>query len=130
MARQNIGKLKSENEVIFEELKSLMGKVGTYNESFDLAINYLSKLIVEHKKVQEQFEKTGGNVVIKHTNKAGATNYVKNPLYQAIEQMRSDILNYLRDLGLTPTGLKKINQDSFSGKSEESPLTEILKRLM
>lgn len=117
-------------ETIKNDLINLMKMVGTYNKSFDLAISYLARLIKEHAKVQEQFERTGGNVVIPHTNKAGARNLVKNPLYQALETMRADILSYLRDLGLTPTGLKKINQSSFTETKADSPLTEILKRLM
>lgn len=88
-----------------------MKQVDTYNASFMYTINVLSKVLADYDKITEQFEKLGGHVVIKHTNKGGSTNIVKNPLYLAIEKLRDDIITYSRELGLTPSGLKRINQD-------------------
>lgn len=110
-------------------IKKLMTEVGTYNESFDLTISLLGRILEDYKSTIEQFEKSGGSVIIPHTNKAGAKNYIKNPLYHAIEQMRKDVIIYLRDLGLTPAGLKKINQSAFGETAVDSPLIEILNNL-
>lgn len=93
-----------------KEIKSKMKAVGTYNISFSYTIEVLAKVLVNYQTTVETFEKTGGNVVIKHTNKNGSTNIVKNPLYLAIEKLRDDILSYSRELGLTPAGLKRINE--------------------
>lgn len=109
------------------DIVRMMKKVGTYNKSFDITIETFAKLLFDYKETMAMFEKTGGNVVISHTNKNGATNIVKNPLYQSIEKMRSDIIIYARELGLTPTGLKKLNQELQEQK--ESPLDEILMKL-
>lgn len=122
--------MKKKKTDLRDELKDMMKKVGTYNESFDLTISMCARTIEDYERTLSQFERTGGNVVISYTNKNGSRNPVKNPLYQAIEYMRKDILAYLRDLGLTPSGLKKINQDSFTGEVKDSPLVEVLKRLM
>lgn len=122
--------MKKKRTDLKEELKKMMEQVGTYNESFDITISMCARTIEDYEKTLDQFERSGGNVVISYTNKNGSKNPIKNPLYQAIEYMRKDILAYLRDLGLTPSGLKKINQDSFSGEVKDSPLVEVLKRLM
>lgn len=87
-----------------------MKAVGTYNVSFVYTINVLAKVLADYEETTEQFERAGGHIVVKHTNKSGATNIVKNPLYLAIEKLRDDIITYSRELGLTPAGLKRINE--------------------
>lgn len=44
------------------------------------------------------------------------------------EALRKDVLKYASELGLTPYGLKKINDKSVSGK-KESTLAKALKQL-
>lgn len=105
-----------------------MKKVGTYNVSFMYTINVLAKVLADYEKTTAQFARTGGQVVIKHTNKSGATNIVKNPLYLAIEKLRDDIITYSRELGLTPAGLKKINQEGVK-PSKTSKLVTVLSEL-
>lgn len=105
-----------------------MRAVGTYNISFSYTIEVLAKVLVDYQTTVETFEKTGGNIVIKHTNKNGSTNIVKNPLYLALEKLRDDIITYSRELGLTPAGLKKINQDG-NKPEKKSNLEMILSEL-
>ncbi len=107
-----------------KEIKSKMRAVGTYNISFSYTIEVLAKVLVDYQTTIETFEKTGGHIVIKHTNKNGSTNLVKNPLYLALEKLRDDIITYSRELGLTPAGLKKINQDG--NKPEKKSNLEII----
>ena len=121
-----VKKKKTTEEII----KNLMEMVGTYNESFDLTIGLLARMIDDYGQSLEDFKKSGGQIVIEHTNREGHTNLIKNPYYQAIEGMRKDLIVYLRDLGLTPAGLKKINQQAFEAEVNDSPLNEVLKRLM
>lgn len=102
-----------------------MKDVGTYNTSFVYTINVLAKVLADYEATTERFERTGGHMVIKHTNKSGATNIVKNPLYQAIEKLRDDIITYSRELGLTPAGLKRINKDGAQ-PDKQSPLERVL----
>ena len=107
-----------------KEIIKKMKSVGTYNISFIYTINVLAKVLVDYETTVEQFERTGGHIVIKHTNKSGATNIVKNPLYLAIEKLRDDIISYSRELGLTPAGLRRINQDG--NKPEKKSNLEII----
>lgn len=109
------------------DIVRMMKKVGTYNQSFEIPINTFAKLLFDYKNTLEVFEKTGGNTIITHTNKSGAKNLIKNPLYLAIEKMRTDIITYARELGLTPAGLKKLNQELQEEK--ESPLDSVLEKL-
>jgi len=102
-----------------------MKSIGTYNASFMYTINVLAKVLADYEATTERFERTGGHMVIKHTNKSGATNIVKNPLYQAIEKLRDDIITYSRELGLTPAGLKRINKDGAQ-PDKQSPLERVL----
>lgn len=105
-----------------------MRDVGTYNISFIYTINVLAKVLVDYETTIETFEKTGGNIVIKHTNKNGSTNLVKNPLYLALEKLRDDIITYSRELGLTPAGLKRINEKG-NQVEKKSTLASVLSEL-
>lgn len=105
-----------------------MKDVGTYSTSFVYTIDVLAKVLADYEETTERFSRTGGHMVIKHTNKSGATNIVKNPLYQAIEKLRDDIITYSRELGLTPAGLKRINKDGAK-PDKQSPLERVLLEL-
>lgn len=105
-----------------------MKAVNTYNKSFDHVINVLAKTLMDYETTTEKFEELGGSIVVKHTNKNGSTNIVKNPLYLAIEKLRDDILAYSKELGLTPTGLNRIN-DELSRRGTKSKLATMLSEL-
>lgn len=105
-----------------------MKAVGTYNKSFEHSINVLAKTLAEYEEAIELHERTGGNILVKHTNKNGSTNVVKHPLFQAIEKMRDDILSYSRELGLTPAGLRRI-KDDVGDDQPKSTLAKVLSEL-
>ena len=111
-----------------KEIKRKMRAVGTYNVSFSYTIDVLAKVLVDYDTTVETFEKTGGNIVIKHTNKNGSTNIVKNPLYLALEKLRDDIISYSRELGLTPAGLKRINEKG-NKPTQKSTLAKVLSEM-
>jgi P27 family predicted phage terminase small subunit len=90
-----------------------MKAVGTYHESYDHAINVLARTLLEYDVASEELEASGMELTIEYTNKGGATNFVKNPAYQVVEKMRDDIITYSRELGLTPAGLKRINEQGM-----------------
>lgn len=111
-----------------KELREQMKSVGTYKEEFEIIIDATAKLLADYDDAVYKFEKSGSNIIIKHTNKAKETNAAKNPFYLAIETMRTHILKYLNELGLTPAGLKKINEKGM-GNKKESSLSKALKQL-
>jgi len=89
---------------------------GTYRPFFDDAIDTLADILERRDRARELFEASGGNVLINHTNKAGATNIEQNPALRLINDLNRDALAYWRDLGLTPAGLKRINEAEMKHK--------------
>lgn len=102
--------------------------VGTFKESFSPLIDTLSNILAERDKVYEKYIETGSNAVVEHTNKNGSTNMTKNPLLSTWSELNSQALNYWRDLGLTPAGLKKIDESALKGR-QESSLGKVLRDL-
>lgn len=105
-----------------------MKKAGTYNIAFELGIDKLADALADYEKAQEDFAESGGEFVISFTNKAGAENMVKNPYYGTIEKLRVDILAYMRELGITPTGQKKAAEKGMADGKGNS-LAAMLKKL-
>lgn len=109
-----------------EKIKSSCEAAGTYRPFFDEIISTLAGILERRDEALRQFEVSGGHVIVAHTNKGGATNLEQNPALRAINDMNRDALAYWRDLGLTPAGLKKINESALKGQKSTS-LSELLK---
>lgn len=103
-------------------------EVGTYRKAFAPIIDALAQVLAQRDATREELEASGGASVIKYTNKFGATNYTKNPLLVLWNDLNKSALAYWRDLGLTPAGLKKIDEAALKGKKQsalEKALSEI-----
>lgn len=103
-------------------------EAGTFKPCFWAAIDALAYILERRDHAQEVFEKAGGQVVVEHTNKAGATNTVKNPIFTLIMDLNAQALAYWRDLGLTPAGLKRIDEKATKAP-RKSALAEALESL-
>lgn len=113
-----------------KEIIKCMEGVGTYDESFMISISILDKLINDYEMARKEWEDDGCRMVVEYTNKNNQTNTVKNPLYQSMEKLRMDILSYLKELGLTPSGLKKLRQSSFASDNNKiSKVEEVILKL-
>ena len=93
---------------------------GTYREFFLPVIDTLAGILEKRDEAQEMFKASGGNILVKHTNKGGATNIEQNPALRLINDLNRDALAYWRDLGLTPAGLKKIDEEAMKPKKQNS----------
>lgn len=100
-------------------------RAGTYKPYFDEVIKTLAMILEERDQAREAFEENGGQVIIEHTNKAGATNHEQNPALRLLNDLNRDALTYWRDLGLTPKGLKAINEQALQEQKADA-LTEAL----
>lgn len=109
---------------IKKDLIKKMKSVGTYDKSFNEIIELTAQILVDLTTAKEKFEKTGCQMVVKHTNKNGSENLIKNPFYLSIEKLRDDSIVYLRELGLTPNGLKKIKNIVVAETQGTSSLLE------
>lgn len=102
------------------KIRTASKKAGTYKPFFDSIIDTLAGIMELRDKAQQQFEESGGHAVVQYTNKGGATNPAKNPALIVIMDCNAQALAYWRDLGLTPAGLKKINEESLKESSASS----------
>ena len=95
-------------------------EAGTYEPFFTLVIDQLAGIMETRDNAMAQYEISGGNPVVAHTNKGGATNIVKNPALQVINECNQQALAYWRDLGLTPSGFRKLSGKDIKEKKEVS----------
>ena len=102
---------------------------GTYKEYFDPVVSTLAEILDKRDAAQKEFIESGAHIMIEYTNKAGATNYVQNPLIRLINDLNRDALTYWKELGLTAASLKKINESAIKGSSELSALDKALMQL-
>ena len=109
-----------------KRIKESCEAAGTYRPFFDEVISPLAGILERRDEALRQFEVSGGHVIIAHTNKAGATNLEQNPARRAINDMNRDALAYWPDLGLTPAGLKKIDEKALK-EQKKAGLSELLK---
>lgn len=109
---------------IIEQCKA----VGTYKEAFLPVIDTLADTLEQRDKTYKEFKSSGSKPVINHTNRGGSTNATKNPLLVLWDELNKSALAYWRDLGLTPAGLKKIDEKAMQKKKKDG-LMEALKEL-
>ena len=101
---------------------------GTYQPFFECVIDTLAGILARRDEALEMFRESGGAVLVKHTNKGGATNIEQNPALRLVNDLERDALAYWRDLGLTPAGLKRIDEAAMKPK-KTSALASALKEL-
>lgn len=115
-----------------EEWKALIIQncqaVGTFQAAFEPVIDTLAGILETRDQALDTFERSGGSILVKHTNKGGSTNLEQNPALRMVNDLNRDAMMYWRDLGLTPSGLKKINEDAIKPKKANA-LAEALREL-
>lgn len=102
------------------EIERRMKAVGTWREEFAPTVARLAVLYVQLEQIERQYAESGGNPVIMHTNKAGATNPTKNPFLSARDEVYAQLLAHEKELGLTPAALKKMNEAAMRPQKTSS----------
>ena len=110
------------------KIREAAKEAGTYRPYFDKVIDTLAAILEQRDKAKAKFEEDGGQLVVEFTNKNGAVNLTQNPMLRMINDLNRDALAYWRDLGLTPAGLKKIDENAMKPKKRNA-LAEALKEL-
>ena len=121
---------KTEQEQYTDSIVRRMKAVGTYRKEFSPTIDRLAALYVQRERIETQFRESGENAVILHTNKAGATNAAKNPFLTARDEVYTQLLSHERELGLTPSGLKKLNEAELHPKKQGSGFAAALEQAL
>lgn len=90
-------------EVTRELLRSYLGD--NYQPSDEQLITLYIETFEFYKRMQTELKKMP--LMMKHTNKASATNYIKNPLSIELTKAVQTLNNLLKSLGLTPAQRKE-----------------------
>ena len=109
--------------------KQQMKRAGTYQKHYDPVIAALSDILEQRDRAYEDYLENGAEIVVERTSDRGAVNMAKNPRLQVWNDLNSQALAYWRELGLTPAGLKKINEAAMQKKEDGSVLETALLRL-
>ena len=107
------------------KIKKACRNAGTYQPYFDHVIDSLASILEKRDEVEAQYIESGSLPVVEYTNKGGATNMSKNPALVLWDELNKSALAYWRDLGLTPAGLKKLNEDAL--KEKQAGFSDLLK---
>ena len=110
------------------KIKRYCEAAGTYRPYFIPVIDTLAEILSRRDDALKKYQDSGASPLVRHTNKAGATNLEQNPLLRVINDLNRDALAYWRDLGLTPAGLRKINEAAMK-KVKKNALAEVLNAL-
>lgn len=79
-----------------------------YIPSFQTTIQILSEILEERDRVYACYIENGSEPVTAFTSDRGAVNLKPNPLLKQWQDLNTSALSYLRDLGLTAAGLRKL----------------------
>jgi len=96
-------------------------QAGTYKPYFEAAIETLAAILEKRDEAEKYYKESGSVPIVEHTNKGGATNMEQNPALRLINDLNTSALQYWRELGLTPSGLHRLNSDAVKGKEDEGP---------
>ena len=92
-------KIEIENQIKFDH---------DYIPSFKTTIQILCEMLEERDRVYQQYIDTGAAPVVNFTSDRGAVNLKQNPLLRQWQEINTACLAYLRELGLTAAGLRKL----------------------
>jgi phage terminase small subunit len=108
---------------IINQTKENMIALDIYKPEFDTTISIYAGLVEQYQAIEKEFKKSKFTVV----EKTGySDNAKKSPMVASLESLRKDILAYSNALGLTPAGLKKIQEKSMKSTKPKSKLETAL----
>lgn len=110
---------------IIEQCKA----VGTMKPAFKQVIATLADILEQRDKVYAQFVKEGSQMIVKRVSDRGAVNSAKNPLYVIWNELNSQALDFWKELGLTPKGLKAISEEALKPEKTD-PFVEKIDQLL
>ena len=112
--------LKKRTKTILARTRNNMKKAGTYRREFEDSMERYADLRVQYDVLKGQWYEEGCAITEEYTNKSGATNQRKTPLYLAMETLRKELLELENIFGLTPKGLKQIHSKTMEDKKDSA----------
>ena len=114
-------------ETWVKRIRKACRAAGTYRDYFEPVISSLAETLETRDKVRKYYEDEGAIPVVQMTNKGGHTNTVKNPILVIYDDMNNTALLYWKELGLTPKGLKAIDEKAMRTSKKTASLGEALR---
>lgn len=108
---------KNQYDELYDSTVESMKALGTYKAEFTPLICRYAEMRLQFSLLMERWYKCGCAITEPYTNKFGATNERKTALYLSIESLRRELLDVENTLGMTPAGMKRINQAALKGKA-------------
>lgn len=102
-----------------------MKDLGTYKKEFNQIIDIYAGLLHQYKHFETEFMKSGYQIEEEYTNKSGATNMRKVPLYTAMESIRKDIATYSDKLALNVKAFESITVEVAQQSALEKALSKL-----
>lgn len=97
-----------------KELTKQTKQIGTYRPAFDTTIEILADILTQRDLAREQWKSEGSLPTVELTNKATAT----HPALKLVMDCESAALPYLKEMGLTASGYKRIKGDTTDAPTE------------
>ena len=110
------------------DIKRKCVALGVWRDEFERVQKRLAKIYVRIDDVEDKYDKSGSQPVIKHSNNKGSENLMRNPFLVELDNLYDQALAYEKELGLTASALKKINESALHAR-ENSPLASVFKVL-
>ena len=101
----------------------------TMKHAFEVTIDILSEIMEQRDIVYSEYQKSGCKPVIIKTLDRGNKNPYKNPLLDIWVKLNDQALVYLRDLGITPKGLKQLDEMAIKTRPDEDALSKAIREL-
>lgn len=107
------------------KIKQLMNKASTWQPFYDATVDTLADILEKRDLSLEQYEAEGSQILIEKSTAKGDIVMVRNPLLDTWIKLNDQAKSLFNDLGLTPAGLKRIN-DAASKTEGHSELEKAL----
>lgn len=104
------------------EARKHMRTLGIYKPEFEPIIKVYGQLMEQYEELTKRFIESDYEYEVATENGTK-----KAPIVTTLEALRKDILAYAGQLGLTPQGLLKADENAFKVKKKTSALFEALR---
>lgn len=110
------------------KINKAMRDAGTYNPVFDQTIKTLADILAERDHIREKYIDEGSQPIVEVIMTGGVSTNKRNPLLDQWNELNKTALSFWKELGLTASGLKKLNDEANEG-NKMSSLDKVLANL-
>ena len=112
-----------------KRIKKACMDAGTYRDEFDMIISSLAEILETRDKVKKYYYDSGAEPIVMRTNKGGHTNIEENPILVTYNNYNKTAMMYWKELGLTPKGLKAIDEKAMNAQAKKTGLGDVLREI-